>query len=312
MVAAKTTSDLVEQVREQTLLPTVEGRLGSTEALANLAICRFASDVLRTRCADLAVTSRTGRWLTTASNVTIVAGTSLYAVPERALASGAADILITDGTYEWSAPEIPLAEAWRYRTGHGGWDSPYAYCWRDDDIELLPHPTAGTYYIRFIYPRGILRLVRTSDCAVVASTTASSITTAATVPSAWTSTETLDVIRFRPNGQPRIIDLAGTTIGGTSITIAAANVPSTVVAGDFVCLDGETCVPPVTEVVWPVLVAGTSFEVLASGIGNAEEISIAAARLQAAEKRATELLTPRSRGASKKIVAWGSPLRRGC
>lgn len=310
MVAAKTTSDLIEQVREQCLLPTVEGRLGSTEALANLSILRFASDVLRTHCAELMVTSRTQRWLTTASDVTVVSGTYLYALPERALASGAADILITDGTHEWSAPEIPFAEAWRYRNAHPGWNSPYAYAWHDDHIELLPHPTAGTYYIRFVYPRGLHRLVRTSDCAVVASKTATTITTTATVPSTWSSSETLDIISHRPNGTPRAIDQAGSSIATTNVTILAG-VPSTTVAGDFVCLDGETCVPPVPDSVWPALVAGTSLAVLSTGIGNAEEIAVMAGTLSAAKKTAKDLIQPRSRGASRKIVARHSPLR-GC
>ncbi len=310
MVAAKTTSDLVEEVREQCLLPTIDGRLGSTETLANLAICRFASNALRTHVAELMIGTRSQRWLSTATDTSIVSGTYLYAIPERALGAGVADVLIVDSAgEEFSAPEIAFSEAWRWRSAHGGWNSPFAYCWRDDDIELLPHPTQSAYSLRVIYPRGLLRLVRTSDCAVISSKTATTITTTATVPSAWASSETIDIVSHRPNGKVLAIDQAGTSIATTNVTILAG-VPSDAAAGNFVCLDGETCVPPVPDVMWPVLVAATGLELMLAGIGNESEIAAAAARTKAAKDAARSMLAPRSRGASKKIVAHGSPLRR--
>lgn len=309
MVAALTTDRLVDEVRDQACIPDVDGRLGSTEAAVDAAILRLASNVLRTHVADLLIGSRAQRWTQAASDQAIASGTHLYAMPERALAAGVADVLITDGTSEWSAPEITLAQAWRYRVDHGGWDSPYAYCWRDDEIELLPHPTAGGHSLRVLYPRGLLRLVTVASCALVASTGATSITTDADVPSAWSSSETLDVVRGGPNGAPRGTDLAGTSISGTSITVSAG-VPSTVAAGDYVCLAGETCIPPVPDVAWPALVAGASLEVLRA-IGDPAGVPDARERLAEAGLRAQKLLTPRSRGASRKIVARGYGTRRG-
>jgi hypothetical protein len=319
MVAALTTDDLVTEVRDEALLPDTDGRLGATEAATDVAICRLASRVLRTVCAELVVGARAQRWTTDLLNSgggtaqVIVSGTYLYDIPTRALAAGVSDVLIlsVDGSTitEWSAPEVPAAEAWRYANNHGGWDSPYAYCWRDDQIELLPHPTATEYLVHVYYPRGLLRLVPTASCALIASKTATTITTSATVPSGWASSETLDIVRGSPNGQPRGIDQAGTSISGTSITISAG-VPSGTVAGDYVCLDGETCVPPVPDVVWPVLVDGAALEVLRA-IGDPAGTQDAERRLGESVRSARALLEPRSRGASKKIVARYSPLRRG-
>lgn len=304
MVAALTTDDLLNEIKDQVQLPSTEGRLTDAQIL------KLASEVLRTECAALLVSTRQQRLVTAASDVSIVSGTYLYALPERALAAGVTDVLIVDGDDEYSAPEISIADAWRYRQSHGGWDSPYAYCWRDDDIELLPHPEESSYSLRVLYPRGLMRLVTVASCARVSSKTGTTITTAASVPSTWASSETLDIVRGSPNGQPRGIDLAGTSISGTSITISAG-VPSTVVAGDYVCLDGETCIPPVPDAVWPVLVSASAREVsVALGDGPLE--------LQTAERRADRqfaaartLLTPRSRGASQKIIARGYGSRRG-
>lgn len=308
MVAAKTCDDLVTEAKDAASVPDADGRFGTASGALELGILRLASNVLRTTCADLLVGSRSQRWVSSALG-SIVSGTYLYAIPERALAAGVSDIIITDGTDEWSAPEIAASDAWRFINLHGGWDSPYAYCWRDDDIELLPHPTSSAYSLRVKYPRGLLRLVRVSDCARVASKGATTITTAATVPSAWTATETLDIVRGGPNGQPRDIDLAGTLISGTSITIAAG-VPSTVVAGDYVCLDGETCIPPVPDAVWPVLVSGTALRV-ARVFGDAPGVADLERQTGEDYTLAKKIVNPRSRGASQKIVARGYGTRRG-
>ncbi len=308
MVAALTTDDLVTEAKDLASVPANEGRFGTTSGDLEEGILRLASRVLRTACADLLISSRSQRWVSTSAG-SIVSGTYLYAIPERALGAGVTDVIIVDGTSEWSAPEIDAADAYRYRENHGGWASPYAYCWRDDDIELLPHPTVTQYTLRVAYSRGLLRLARVSECARVSSKGATTITTAATVPSTWGASETLDIVRGSPNGQPRDIDLAGTSISGTSITIAAG-VPSTVVAGDYVCLDGETCVPPVPDIVWPVLVDGTALE-LCRVFTDMEGVAVCSSRLAESIRRAEELLTPRSRGASQKIVNYSSRLRRG-
>ena len=302
MVAALTTADLLSRVKAHAQLPTTEGRLTDAEILA------LADEVLRTTCSDLLVGARSQWWTTAAADVSIVSGTYLYAVPERALAEGVSDVLITDGTHEWSAPEVTLAEAWRYREGHGGWDSPHAYVWRDERLELLPHPTATAYSLRILYPRRPSRLVTVASCAVVSSSTSTSITITTASPSGWASSEALDVISAT-TGRQRGVDLAGTSIGATNITLSAG-VPTGTAAGDYVALDGETCVPPLPEPVFDVLTAATTLEVLMA-IGDSDGLQAAGLRLQQRISRAQSLLSPRSRGASRKIVAHGYGTRRG-
>lgn len=298
MVAAMTTTDLLGRVRAQAQLPSADGRLTDAELLA------LADEVLRTTCADLLVGARGQWWTTAATDVPITSGVASYAMPERALAEGLSDVLVVQGTSQWSAPEIPLTEAWRYRTTHGGWASPYAYAWRDDVVELLPTPTDSSYSLRLLYPRRPSRLVTAANCARVATTGTTSLVVAS-VPSGWTSAETVDVIggaNGRPRGQDLIASLASTTI-----TLA---VPTGTAVGDYVCLAGETCVPPVSEVLFDVLTTSTVFRVLAA-IGDPEGMSAASVIAQAAVARATSLVSPRNRGASRKIVAHGYGTRRG-
>lgn len=302
MVAALTTDDLIAEVKDQALLPDADGRLTTAQML------RLGDRVMRTIVSDVVVSSRGGWWVTVAGTDTaIVAGTATYALPTRALAEGTASLVIVDsGGVEFEAPEIPLGEAHRYRRARGPWDSPYAYAWRDDRVELLPTPTAGGYSLRVYVPRRPSRLVAVSSCALVSSTGATTITTAATVPTAWASSEVVDVVSG-VNGRARGEDLAGTSIATTNVTISAG-VPSGTVSGDYVCLDGTTCVPPLSEVVWPVLVDGLTLEVLRAlddSTGPAE------VRLRESVARARNLSEPRGRGAAHKVVARNHPVRSG-
>lgn len=302
MVASKTTTDLLTAVRLRTQLPDADGRLSSTEILD------LAAEALNTTMTDMLLATRTQRWTSAASDVTIASGTYLYALPARALASGVTDILITDGTTEWSAPEIPIADALYYRQGGGEWDSPYAYCWRDDKIELLPHPSTSTptYYLRILYPRTPPQLVLTTACNIVSSKTATTITTTATV--VFSSTATLDIVPSTTNShEPRGTDLAGSSISGTSITISAG-VPSTTVAGDYVATAGTTPVIPLPTSLWYPLVRETALLVIAS-LGDAEHAQLEGVVTDRVMKAARGVLEPRSRGATPKVVARQSPLR---
>lgn len=298
MVAALTTADVLARVKALAQLPAADGRLSDAELLG------IADEVLRTTCADLLMGARGQWWTVAASDVTIASGVAAYALPERALSEGLADVLIVQGTSQWSAPEIPLEQAWRYRKAHGGWASPYAYCWRDDVIELLPTPTDSSYALRVLYPRRPSRLVTVASAALVSSSTTSTIVVAS-VPAGWGGSQLVDVVSGT-SGRLRGQDLPA-SIASTTLTLTT---PDGTVAGDYVCLDGETCVPPLPETVFDVLVASTTLETLMA-LGDPEGVGAAQVRAQARIARAQSLASPRNRGASRKIVAHGYGTRRG-
>lgn len=311
MVAAFTADDLLTRVQDDLTLPDADGRLGATAAERNAAQLRFADRVMRQQVAGLISSPRQGVWMRAASTA-IVSGTSRYALPVRALGETLEDVAIVDATVSpealWSAPEIETHDRWRFTRARGPWDSPYAYAWYDNAVELLPHPTETRYTLRVLYLMRPSRLVTVSLCAQVASTTSTTITAAATVPSGWGSSETLDVVDGS-TGRLHQIDAAGTSISGTSITISAG-VSSDIAAGDYVCLAGQTCVPGVSESLYDVLVDGTSLAV-ARAILDPEDVADAERRLAESMSHAGALIKPRSRGAVRKLVPHYAPHRRG-
>lgn len=310
-IAAKTADDLISdlivaaQLRSSDSTTIDDGRLSNAEAL------RIASRLLSTQVAALLVAARQERWVSQASDVAITSGTDTYRVPGRALAAGVSDVVIYDDASgeEFDPPYLDGRDRHHYVNGRKGqWRSPYAYTWQGDHIVLVPAPTETKYQLRVRFPRQPPRLVQTSACALVSSTTATTITTNATVPSAWASSETLDIVQGDPHGDVIGLDLAGTSISGTSITIAAG-VPSEAASGDYVCLDGDSCVIPLPESVYSYLVdLLTVWALQRIGDPLAEQAKELAMATRASVQ---EVLEPRSRGERRVPIRRHSPLRLG-
>lgn len=303
MVAAKTTDDLLTEVRDEAQLPTTDGRIDSA------GILRLASKRLSTTIADLLVSLRQERWVTTHADIPIVSGTARYRIPSRALATGVADILIVDGSDVYDAPEIDAEERWRYTSGQRGpWRSPFGYTWEGDRIVLLPTPDTSGYSLRVRYPRQPARLVEVDDCMLISSLTATTLTTLS-LPSAsaWASGPTIDVVKSAPGGDVLMMDTAATT---SVLTLTVAAVDSEVAVGDYACLAGETCIPPIPESVWPLLVAETALAVLRA-IGDPTGTADAERNVAEAGTRAKSVLAPRNRGERKMVIPHASTLRGG-
>lgn len=301
MVAAKTTDDLITAVNARCALPSADDRLSTAEKL-DLASQRLTSTI-----AELLVSSRSQRWVQSGSDVAISSGTYLYDVPERALASGVADIKITDGSVEWDPPEILFRDAHLYRSVRGNWAAPYAYTWLDDKIELLPHPTTGgaAYYLRIYYPRAAPKLVPTTSCAPVTASTSTTIT-ATSAQTILGASATIDVVKGTPNGAPRGMDLSA-SIATNTVTVSAT--PTGTASGDYVCLAGQTCVLPMPQSLWQVIVLATSADVL-DALGDSERLAAVQIELGAAMREARGVLEPRSRGATHKVINRNGPLRQ--
>ena len=302
MVAAKTSDALLAAIKRDAQMPPADGRLTDAEILD------IASEALSAEVADLLVSVRQQRWVQTHADVAITSGVATYRIPSRALAAGVSDVLIVDGETEYDAPELSPEERYRYSDGQRGpWRSPYGYAWQGDHIVLVPEPSETRYSLRLRYPRQPGRLVAVEECGLVTSTTATTIELDAT-PSAWGASETLDVVEGTPHADTLMLD-ASATISGTTVTIAAG-VGSEVAAGDYVCLAGETCIPPVPESVWPYLVAACVARVVYV-IGDVAAIQAAQIMAAQAERRVRSVLAPRNRGARELVTHHNSALRGG-
>ncbi len=301
MVAAKTTTDLLGRIRKKMLLDAADPR--ATDA----AILEEADQWLSTTIAHLLITAANQRWVTTSLDTPIVGGQVRYPIPSRALAAGVTEILIVSGGEVANAPEIPESNRHLFLRRRGAWKAPFAYAWEDDDIVLLPEPQNSGYSLRVRFPRQPARLVPLADCARVASVGASTITVEASPPAGIVTGSVVDVVRSEPHGSPKVMDLTLTTVSGTTYTPASVE---NIAVGDYLPPAGSTCVVPLPELGYHVLVLETAMGLLTT-LGHSARLAEILPERTAAYDSARSLLQPRNRNQTQKIVNHYAPARGG-
>lgn len=233
---------------------------------------------------------------------TLVSGTASYFVPPRASGERLRDVQLLMGTDYVSLSRVDSRNISEYQSSSGS----MVYYVEDQRIVLVPTPsTTGT--LRMKYYRQPGKLVETSAVATISSIDAGRtvITTTATIPSTFTSGVSLDVVDVNPGFRCLTIDAATTgTVSGTTITLSSA-LPSTVAAGDYVCLAGETPVAQIPVVCHPLLIERTRWTVLeALGDKRADRVS---KKCQEMRADCLKLLTPKVKTAVKYVINRNGP-----
>lgn len=170
-----------------------------------------------------------------------------------------------------------------------------------NNVVLYPTPAqANLDTLRmniFIRPN---QLVDVSACGLISAIDLNAGTiTCVSVPSTWTTGNIFDLVKANPGFDCTAIDQAITNISGGVITFSSA-LPSTVSVGDYVCLAGQSCVVQVPVELQPLLTQYVVVRVL-SAQGDSK-LKDAIAELEALEKNASLLLTPRVQGSVKRVI----------
>lgn len=303
MVAAVTSDALLARVKRAAMMPTADGRLTDAEILTAL------DDVIDTQLGRAVYDADDGRWVETAADVAVTAGRSDYRLPERAWADGIRQVMLVDPTTGTEIPldYVDLADAYELRNA-GVWAAP-AYTLVADAIRLLPTPADSAYSLRVAYLRQPSRLVAVSACALVSTVSSSTIGAAAALPSSMSGTEVVDVVRGT-NG--RVLETDVTVTASTPNLTRGAGAWGTsgigaIVAGDYVCLAGETCVVPVPRVAIAYLVELGARQVCID-LGDAEGARDRAATAEEARKDMEQGIAERSR-TRPAVINRFSPLR---
>jgi hypothetical protein len=136
------------------------------------------------------------------------------------------------------------------------------------------------------------------------------VITVSTFPSHFSSQTTFDFIKKRsPN---KIIDYDKSKTAADSaaktLTFASDDVPSTLVAGDYVMAQDETIVPQMPVEMVPILAQRVAIKILEHQ-GDGEALQLAKADLEQMEENAFPLIDNRVEGSPKKINNFNSLIR---
>lgn len=298
MVAAYTSDELLSRVKARCQIPATEGRLSDSEIYA------IADDVMLTSVGRDVYDSDDGRWCVTASDVAITAGTATYRIPSRAYGGNVDQVSFVDASgNEWSSGYVDREEIPSWTSG-GTASEFYRFTLEGDHIRVLPTPSQSVGYIRVRYQRDPSRLVAVSACGLVTTKNATTITISA-APAGFGSTLTVDVVEGTPSGDTLMLDASATRT--TTVITISAGVNSEVAAGDYVCLAGETCIPPLPRVAFPWLVAKCSHETLIA-LGDMEGARALEGTVLLRRQEVRDVLAERSR-TRPKVINRNSPMR---
>lgn len=319
MPRARTTADLLTDVRARVAAPAANGLLTSAELLT------LCDEEMRGEVAALLVSLRSEYWLRT-YETSITANVASYRIPDRSLGMGLRDVTIynSDGR-EWNAIQVPAEHRYFYAGATWSPSGPFAFTLSDGELVLLPTPAAAGYSLRLRYYATPSRLVPLESGTAISAATALSLTVDDdTVGDIATAGTLFDVVRGAGMHEQLASDLlvvaydSGTGVVDISSPGMSAEQVSSISVGaahagkriDYACNAGETVFPPIPEVLWPMLVSASA-RAYCEAIGDARGMEVAGAMLDRRRRLALSMMQPRVDGEVMRPVPIFTPLRSG-
>ncbi len=222
--------------------------------------------------------------------------TGEYAIPSDAVAASIFSLQIRNGQAIWPVSRQEVEEMTTTTfPSVGNW----SYLIRNNTIVVLPIQFSGV--LRVTYERRHSKLVTTSACAQVSAINGQ-VVTVGSVPAGWLVGDSVDLQASQPQFDVlSTCDIADIT--GTDITLTGDL--STLAVDDFLCLEGQTCVPQVPVEFHQLLgqrVVCKIYELQ----GYMDKLKAAKAILSEMEASLTALVTPRTTSSPKVInPSWG-------
>lgn len=284
-----TSTNIVSSVKRMFSVPDAEQLLTEAEILA---FCN--EELLSIICPE--IEKLRGDYFTTQKDVSTVAGTGRYRLPERALARGVRELKLklSDGS-ERNLVEVKLDQKHIYHTTSRA--QPEAFYLMGDYINLLPIPDA-VYTLEVFYDQRPSELVPVSDTAFISAVSPSTYTlTLSATLSGLSSSTPIDIVSGKAGNNTLAIDVSPTSVSSVTVILDAATYPSEVAAGDYLCFAKETPLVPIPEECLPALIQAVGNRCMMA-LGDIEAYSQGEARLNKLLSSMRDLLSPRSRGES--------------
>jgi hypothetical protein len=294
---AYTSDELISQIQRRGMFASSSNTLATADYLS------FINDEIQTCIVPLVMSVREEFFVTSADQ-TITSGTASYAIPTRAIGSKLRNVLVLNGSDYVPLPRLEPEAVNRVTSSSVG--QPEGYYIQGNNVVLYPSPgTSSTLRLSyFIRPN---RCVALASTGTVSSTTSSTIVISGAV-SGWSNSATsYDVVKGTPHFESRTIDSSAT--GGAGTTLTFSSVSTSIVAGDYVCLAGESPVPQIPVELHPLLAERVVVRAL-EAIGD-PKVEVAIASADRMQKAAVTLLMPRSVGSSRYVINYNAPGFRG-
>lgn len=279
------TTRLVNQVTLKAALP--DGRFTDQEILD------LASDALISEIAPLLIASREEYYVRN-KDLTVTADQANYPIPYRAMGATLREVKVLRGDRWVDIIRIDPEEIQTTNTGN-----PEHFYLEGNNVVLYPTPNASGDTLRLSYFLRPSSLVPTSECARITAISTNTLT--ATIPTAWTSTDTFDLVQGISGFAVKGLDFSASAVNPTDITLTGT-IPGDLVVGDFISLSGESCFPFIPADAHQLLVQLTVVSCL-EAMGDQTNLAIATQRAGALREAFKALLSNRIQGAPRKFTS---------
>lgn len=291
---ARTTAEFLEGLKGRGVVPASQPLLSAADFF------RHADNVIAGTLVPLIESCR-GDFFVTTTDVALVDKQASYAIPGRSYARGLRDLKWKD-TSDNSKRNlilIPMEKEHEYSTDSG---DPSAFFFMGDDIVLRPIPKnpGATEVLEFWYSLWPNRLCAVGDAAQVSSVSGGTIT-CVSVPATMLPGVKCDLIKGVQGNKTVALDIAITSVAGNQVTFTSTDVPSGIVAGDWIALAGCSPVLQLPDACLSYLETAVCERVMQI-IGDLEAASALRIVLKDEERAIKMLLEPRVVGEGKIFV----------
>lgn len=279
------TSHFIDQVTMKATLP--DGRYTDAEIL------NIAYDVLLSTMVPL-ILSLKEEYYVRSDVQPIIQDAASYAIPYRAYGLALREVKRLSNTSVIDLFRIDPTDVETTQVG-----IPTSFYLEGHDVVLYPTPstTEGTLKLSyFITPS---KPVESTEVAFITGIDTSTGIITATPPSTWTASDTFDFVSRRNGHKSLAIDLTASSVGASSVTFTASDLPSGLAVGDYICLASEAPFLQIPDSGFGLMVQLTANELL-EDLGDTTALQVGQGKAEQMKAAFTSSLSTRILGAPKR------------
>lgn len=301
-----TTDELIKSIKRNNNVPEHQSTFTSEDFTA------FLNEEMSLGLVPQVVRMKENYFLTTL-DVPLVANVSRYEIPTRAIGNKTREVSYVDSTgnvCEMTCIQVGDLPFYNEQSAN----SPYAYYIENNEIVLLTDVTASptgslsiSYYMR---PNQLVLLADVGIIQTIDRNTGEIFLNS--IPTDFSTSKVYDLIQYTSPHKCLDIDVAITALNtvNKSITVAVADIPTNLKAGDHFCIAQQSAIPQIPSDLHPILAHRAGKRCLAA-LGDTEAYAIATNTLTEFEKNSENLIDDRVEDSPRKIVNRRSILSGG-
>lgn len=285
---AYTTLDLIAAIERRSFSPANQLTFSQAEILA------MADEELKTTILPRLVAVRE-EFFVVKQDQAITASQAGYPVPERSIGQLVREIKVRNaGGSLRNLPRIEPEDRISAAVGN-----PESFFMQNNEIHLYPTPSSTLDTLEVTYFVAPGDFIDPADAAIISSIdTATNTVTVSSIPSSWASGNTFDFISATGMHQYRAVDQVSVTVSGSDIIFSS--LPSTLIVGDYVALQGQLPLVQCPPNFRAVLAQATASFILRSQ--NQPGASESVDQLEKMLQAAIGLITPRVHGEERVMI----------